>query len=105
MKPGRTATKRQRIALYRPTIWLGHDPGPWIDTKADHAILHNDLSGGIEQIPVAYGYSQASLDHVEKDLHEFLVRLRAWFVAQGICDPEPLIDKIDEGYCISAAFE
>lgn len=84
-----------------PSPWMGHDPGPWIDTSGAKAILHNDVEREPKTIEADYEEIKTALRQAEKDLRDFLRSLEDWLASEGIEQASALGAKIDQQYGIT----
>jgi hypothetical protein len=60
--------------------WLGHGPSPWVDCKADAAIIwaDGDLGEKSPCITIAYDEIQRALRDADQALSAFVARLSDW---------------------------
>jgi hypothetical protein len=69
--------------------WLGHDPSPWVEKRGEEFLVWPDGGLGaaksVDLQPVRFSSRElaASLGDVERDLNEFVGRLREWTAARG----------------------
>ena len=90
----------------RPSLWLGHDPAPWIEDKGGVLRIWSD--GGLSERPkdafsidVQRDELGSQLRRVERELQGFLQRLEAWAELQDRQTAADFVARFDQMFEIT----
>jgi hypothetical protein len=82
------------------SLFLGHDPTPSVEECGDQVCVWADVTK-VSKITFSRSGFVGALRAVHEDLRGFLLAARGWAEAQGMDDPQTLIDKVDRCLAIN----
>jgi len=94
----------------RRSLWLGHDPSPWIQFSFDRARIWSD--GGLDEAEVTSESAFIDLpladvptriEQAHRDLVAFLPRLRAWAVSRAPAEADALVANFDRCFRVTTS--
>lgn len=78
--------------------WMGHDPGGWVEHRADAVLVHADEKMPADTIVIPRPELPRLLDGLRADMEGFLAHVREWAMEIAPEEADGFTDAIDRAF-------